>query len=300
MKSTTIRRMSYERKKAWVGRGFISLWFVGLSVFFLYPMISSFLLTFQRITFDSASLPVYDWVGLGNYTKFLFSDPYVLGYLLNSLAGVFSSLPLIILFSLFAAVLINRKFKGRGLVRSIFFFPVIITSGALIYVLQTETVAVQQAGANAVMLRNVDVGRILNVLLGNARFAAPIVKLMDQVFVIIWKSGVQTLLFLAGLQSISGSLYECASVEGATAWEKFWKITVPLISPVILINVVYTIVDSFTDYNNEYLRYVMQQTFGNVELTYGATIAWVYFAVTFVMLMAIVGIISRNVYYAND
>ncbi len=293
-------KISYERRKAWAGRGFLSLWLVGLAVFFLYPLVSSLVMTFQSITFDEASNPVYAWVGLANYDRYIFRDQYVLGYLATSLGNVFSQLPLILLFSLFAAVLVNRRFKGRGLVRSVFFFPVIITSGALIYVLQTETVAIQQAGTNTVMLRNVDVGQILTTLLGNAKLAAPVVALMDQTFVIIWKSGVQTLLFLAGLQSISGSLYECASVEGATGWEKFWKITVPMISPVILINVVYTVVDSFTDYNNEYLRYVLQKSFGSAELTYGATIAWVYFLVTFLLMMALVGVLSRYVYYAND
>jgi ABC-type sugar transport system permease subunit len=224
----------------------------------------------------------------------------MLPYLWESVSGMFSSLPLILLFSLFAAVLLNKKFKGRGFVRSVFFFPVIITSGALIYVLKTETTAIQSARGASVMLKNGDIQRLLAMMLKNGAVVNAITALFDNVFVIIWKSGVQTLLFLAGLQAIPTSLYECADVEGATGWEKFWKITVPMVSPVLLINVVYTTVDAFTDYNNSLLRYAVTCIFGNIQYTYGTTIAWIYFTITFVVLLALVGLVSRRVFYVND
>ena len=294
-----MRPMSYERKKAWAGRAFISLWFIGACVFFLYPMASSFVYTFHEMIFD-ASGGVFTPVGLENYRQLFMSDPYVLGYLSESLGSMFSSLPLVLLFSLFSAVLLNRKFKGRGLVRSVFFFPVIITSGALVYVLQTETNALQNTRGMSVMMRNVDIGYIVTRLTNNGQIARVVMDMMDSVFVIIWKSGVQTLLFLAGLQSISPSLYEAADVEGASGWEKFWKITVPMVSPMLLVNVVYTVVDSFTDYNNSLLQYAVTCTFGKVQYTYGTTISWLYFIITFIILMTVVGILSRKVFYVND
>lgn len=295
-----LKPISYERRKAWAGRGFISLWFIGFAVFFLYPLLTSFIYTFQELIFEGGK-SVFTNIGLENYVYAFMSDPYLIDYFSTSFANMFTTLPLIILFSLFAAVLLNREFRGRGLVRSVFFFPVIITSGALIYVLNTETTALQNTSADvSVMLGNAQIQEILRKLLGNDRIAQPIVAMMDRVFVIIWKSGVQTLLFLAGLQSISSALYESADIEGASAWEKFWKITFPMVSPVMLVNVVYTAVDSFTDYDNSMLRYALTCIFGKIQYTYGTTISWLYFLATFVVMIALVGVISRKVFYIND
>jgi len=294
-----MRRMSYERRKAWAGRAFISLWIVGIATFFLWPMAQSFYLTLQDMTFTAGGMAL-EPVGFLNYENAFLKDAYMLGYLWDSVSNVFSSMPLIMLFSLFAAVLLNKRFKGRGFVRSVFFLPVIITSGALIYVLKTETTTVQNAYGASVMLKNTALQRFIISALRNERIARTMVSMFDNVFVIIWKSGVQTLLFLAGLQAIPTSLYECATVEGASGWEMFWKITVPMVSPVLIINVVYTMVDSFTDYSNSLLRYAVTCTYGNIQYTYGTTIAWIYFLITFMVLMALMGIITRRIFYIND
>lgn len=292
-------KLTHRSRRAWAGRAFILPWFIGALIVGVIPMVQSFFYTFHEMIFVVGGMELTP-VGTQNYVNAVTLDPYVLDYFTQTVSSMLSSLPLILLFSLFSAVVLNRSFKGRGFVRSVFFFPVIVTSGALIYVLKTETSSIRNAGSAAIMLSNLNLEYMLTRMLGNNPLIRQVVALMDNVFDIIWRSGVQILLFLAGLQSINHALYESADVEGATGWEKFWKITVPLVSPIILVNIIYTVVDSFTDYNNSMLRYVITTIFGKVQYTYGTTLAWLYFFAVFLILLAMMGIISRRVFYSND
>lgn len=292
-------RLTNRGRRAWAGRMFILPWLAGAVVLGVVPLVQSFYYTFHEMTFQTKGF-LLSPVGAVNYTNAFVLDAYVLEYFGQTISAMLANLPLILLFSLFSAVILNRRFKGRTLVRSVFFFPVIVTSGALIYVLRTETSSIRNASSAAIMLSNMGIEHLLRRTLGNSPLIRQVVQLMDNVFDIIWRSGVQILLFLAGLQSINPSLYESADVEGATGWEKFWKITVPLVSPIILVNIIYTVVDSFTDYNNSMLRYVITTIFGKVQYTYGTTLAWIYFAAIFLILLTMIGIVSRSVYYSND
>jgi ABC-type sugar transport system permease subunit len=119
---------------------------------------------------------------------------------------------------------------------------------------------------------------------------------VNKIFDLSWKTGVQILLFLAGLQSVPHTLYEVSSIEGATAWESFWKITFPMVSPIILVNIVYSVIDSFTDYGNEVMRMVAK-TSSQMNFHYSATMVWIYFAMICVVVGATVAIISKRIFY---
>jgi len=307
----TVRSMPLERKRAIAGRMFVYPWVVGFLIFYLRPLIMSIYFTLSDIAVTKDGF-VVKYSGFKNYVNLFVSDQNYVRNLITSLVVMLQQVPLILIFSLFVAVILNQEFRGRFIARSAFFLPVVLTSGALVYVLMGDLSAQHTGGqftggaaADAMpMISNLDFGGLLLSIFATNDNLYPVVRfiveIMDQVFIIIWKSGVQILIFLAGLQSINSSVYEAADVEGATGWEKFWKITFPMISPIIVVNVVYTTIDSFTDYNNAMLRNIVDTTFRNGLYAYGSTMAWVYFIFVIAVVSIIIALISRNVFYMND
>ena len=152
-----------------------------------------------------------------------------------------------------------------------------------------------------IMLSNLNIKALLREVITNQKILNSLINIMDRAFLIMWSSGVQILIFLAGLQSISGSIYESAKVDRATEWEMFWKITVPMIMPILQVNVVYTIADSFTDYNNKLLQYVNTKMFGTIDYGLGSAMAWIYFLISFVILLVLLGIVRlmTNSYFKD-
>ena len=197
--------------------------------------------------------------------------------------------PLCIVFSLVIAILINRKMKGRGFFRTAFFIPVLLGSG---YVMK-QLLGLGVDGMT--VTAGITVPRLIADLLG-ASMTELLQGFLDRITVVLWKSGVQIVLFLAGLQGIPGSLYEAAHVDGATEWEMFWKITLPMISPVILMNVVYTIVSFFTDGTNPIVDYIYKQSFQNMQFAHGAAMGWVYFLFAFGICILCIGLMRKRVY----
>ncbi|MBQ8731419.1 MAG: sugar ABC transporter permease [Oscillospiraceae bacterium] len=291
------RGLTVVQRRNMAGRAFVYPWFVAAIIFVLIPIVMSLIYTFSNVVIQPTGGYVLTPAGFANWIKAFTLDAFFLDYFYQGLAEVATKLPLILLFSLFAATMLNQKFKGRGFVRSMFFLPVIITSGALVYVLDTNVTSDMFANngeeAASVMLSNADIQVLILQITNNADLASGIVGIMDQAFVILWASGVQILIFLSGLQSISTSIYESARVDGATGWETFWKITVPMILPLVVVNVLYTIIDTFSNYNSELLRYVQSTIFGKADYAYGTTLSWVYFISMFAIIMVIVFILSR-------
>jgi ABC-type sugar transport system permease subunit len=198
------------------------------------------------------------------------------------------------IFSLFSAILANQKIKGVMGFRAVFFLPLVIGSAQVIQQLFAQGVG------GAVLSRGVNVQELAFQYLGPDA-ASGVEALLNRLLFVLWKTGVQMLIFLAGLNSVSPVLYEAARVDGATDWDRFWKVTLPLLSPVILVNLVYTIVDSFTDTFNLVLQYIQQTAFaGGFRLGYAAALGWIYFAIVFVILAIVVKITNRYVFYAGD
>lgn len=303
-KDRKLRTLS--QRQARIGRLFVYPWLIGFLIFFAQPFFQSIMFAFSKLdVFPDGYRLTY--VGLKNFVKALQEDPNFIQYLTTEVGNIIVNIPLILMFSLFIAILLNQKFKGRTFVRAVFFLPVVVMSGALLYVLETNSMEQFAMGAQAGMamsnspfVRGIDFRGWLIQVTGNIPFIMPIINAIDRVYEIIWKSGVQILLFLAGLQSIPSSLYEVASVEGATAWESFWKITLPMISPIILVNVVYTIIDSFTDYSNDVLRYILEVAFRRLDHGYAAAIAWLYFLIIGIFLAIVIYVLSKRTFYMNE
>lgn len=242
--------------------------------------------------------------GLEHYLRALTIDPDFNLKLLTSIGQMAIQVPLVIIFSFFAATLINQKFHGRAIARSIFFFPVILTSGVILGLESSDLlqVTLSTTGESAD-----DMASFLNVAMFLAEYTnlpKSVVGFLSNavtgVYDIVVASGVQILIFLAGLQSISPSLYEASSMEGATAWENFWKITFPMISSMILVNSVYTIIDLFTNDTNEMMTTIRDTIFVDIKYGYGSAMAWIYFVCIAVILIVVGGLISRKVFYYDE
>jgi ABC-type sugar transport system permease subunit len=209
------------------------------------------------------------------------------------------NVPLIVIFSLFLAVLLNQKFVGRTAARAIFFLPVILAFGIILSLESTSLVqAVNEANAGGKVVNTLSSFELQDMML-NAGVSEGIVNYLsdavNRIYQIVSQSGVQILIFLAGIQTISPQLYEAAKMEGATGYEAFWKITFPMVSPLILVNVVYTIVDSFS--MNEMTDLIRDTGFKNFNFGLSSAMAWIYFLAVALILLLSTYTISKKVFY---
>ncbi len=296
-----MKKLSFQKQKAVAGRLFVYPCFIAYIIFFIYPLLNSLYISLSSFSLKNDGYEL-SFLGLANYENILTQNAYFLDLLIKSLANLVANTPIIILFSLFVASILNQNFVGRGFFRSVFFLPVVVTSGAFVFALKVNLGGQQiaeAANSSISMLSSFDIRILLqsiNIPTGVLKF---IMYLMDNMYLIIWKSGVQIILFLSGLQAIPMSLYESANVDGCTGWEAFWKITMPMIRPTILVAVVYTIVDSLMDYDNTLLTFINEVTFKNAQYSLGTAMSWIYFIITFAILIISVSIIGKNTYYDN-
>ena len=283
--------MTIKRRRGIEAFIFLLPWLIGVSLCFIYPIFVSIRLSFSEITKFKGF--IMEWAGLKNYNYIFQYDTNFVPTFLKVMADTVLNTPISLVFSLLIAILINRPMRARGFFRTVFFIPVLLGSG---YVMKQ----LLGVGADTTSItQGIMVPEQMMDLLGST-FAPMVQSVLDRITVVFWKSGVQIVLFLAGLQGISTSLYEAAKVDGATQWEMFWKITLPLISPVILLNFVYTMVSFFTDSNNALVNYILDQTFKNQQFEYGAAMGWVYFAFTFTLCMLVMGILRKRTYNMGD
>ncbi len=299
-------RLSLTGKEAVAGVLFILPFLIGFFGIFLPLIVESIHFSFTNMEVSSTGYvlkPAAD-NGLEHYLRALTIDPDFNLQLLTSIGQMAAKVPLVIIFSFFAATLINQKFHGRAIARSVFFFPVILTSGVIMG-LENSDLLLQTLSTTGESAE--DMASFLNM----ARFLSEYTNLpasvigflsdaVNGIYDIVVASGVQILIFLAGLQSISPSLYEASSIEGATAWENFWKITFPMISSMILVNSVYTIIDQFTNETNEMMTTIRDTIFVDVKYGYGSAMAWIYFICIAVILIIVGGLISRKVFYYDE
>ena len=297
------KQISYERRKQLYGYGFISLWLVGTVVFFLIPLVKSLWFSFNDVGID-INRTVLTRRGLGNYDDILNKDPKYLGLLKNTLIETLWKTPLILIFSLFIAVMLNQKFRGRALARAVFFLPAIIATGPVYTIISGDmnSTGNTQAAQFSTLFSTDLIGSLLNFLgiYGISDSMSGIISgIADNIFGIVWSSGIQILLFLGALQNIPPSAKEAAQIEGATAWEFFWKITLPYVSPFILANLIFTVIDSFTSPTNAVMERILSV---KEELRFGtaSAMAWFYFAVIFAALGVAALIVNRFIYYEND
>lgn len=304
------RHASLDAKKARAGYLFVLPFLLGILLVYLPILIDSITYSFTSFTtyYDDAGVwqQGLKFVGFDHYKFALTVSPDFVGKLLSGLQNLIFEVPAIIIFSLFIAVVLNQKMLGRAAFRAIFFVPVIIATGIMEGL---NTSAVTKATEDAAMNGGVSAdgaqggaSQIISVLDIEALFSnmkvgvelvTYVVNLVNNIYNIINYSGVQMLIFLAGLQSISPQIYEACRIDGATGWETFWKVTFPMISPMILVNAVYTVIDSFTRSSNVTMSFISQQTdYGQSSAMY-----WIYFISVILIIAAVGAIMSSFIFY---
>ena len=302
-------KIPYERRKSLYGYGFISVWMVGTVLWFLIPLFQSICYCFMdnKLLRPEAGgmrkvlLPLEGGQWLANFKYAFAADPYYKQNLLSVLRDTAITTPMILIFSLFIAVILNQQFKGRGFARAIFFLPVIIATGPVYNIINGNIATTgADSGAQFSTLFQTDmVGELLEFL-GVMNISDNLTEIINTVttniFGLVWSSGIQILIFLAALQNIPVSAKEAASMEGATAWEYFWKITLPYVSPMILANFIYTVIDSFTKTDNLVMTRVLAKQ-KDWDFAYASAMAWSYFAIVMVVVGIIVAIVNRFVFY---
>lgn len=286
-------KMSYEQKKRRVGWVFILPWAVGSLLFFLIPLVQSAMYAFSKLHISGGSYSL-SWVGFSNFIEAFTLDSEFVRKVTAAIGRMLYQTPLIVLFSLFIAIVLNQKFLGRTFVRGVFFLPVIIANGVIITIINGDIMsqAIMASSSSSQLFQAELLGDLLFESGLNQNFVNAITGVVDNMFSLIWKFGVQVLIFLAGLQSIDPALYEAGRIDGATGWESFWKITFPLLMPMVLLNLIFTIVDSFTDYANEVMAYINSKQV-TMELEYSAALSWIYFLFVMIIIGAVYLLINR-------
>ena len=269
-------RISMDLQHTLQGYVLISPFMLGFIMFFAFPIATSFRLSFS--TREKLSGFEMKWLGFDNYLRAFVWDLNFIPMFIQVVKNTFINTPLIIVFSLIIAIMVNKKIRFRTFFRAVFFLPFLLGTGYIM----------QQLLGVGVDEKAMSLARGILMPEELLRYMGPgVVNTVNEFFsritMVLWKSGVQILLFLSALQTIPESLYESSKCDGATEWEMFWMITLPMVTPVILLNIVYTIIDSFTDITNPIVQYMNELGFTGHQFPYAAAIGWIYFA--FIMLV---------------
>lgn len=281
------------KREAITGLLFISPWIAGALLFLAYPLIMSFRYALNNIRITPIGM-MFNFVGYGNFTQILLSDADFPIKIINYLVSTVLSVPIIVVFALIISIMLNQNVKGKGFFRLIFFLPVIIVSGPILGMLTSE-------GAGSITA--IDTQSITNAISSvlPSVLATPICKIFTNMVMTLWYSGVQILIFLSSLQKLDGSMYEAASIDGGSDWECFWKITLPNMKPMILLNCVYTIVFISNNDTNSIIELIKTSMFsGTQEKGYGyaSAMAWLYSLVVLLLvgLFTLLFLAKKDVY----
>ncbi len=294
------KRSAIARRRARSGFLFILPWLVGLIFLFLRPLVMAFYYSFNKVLITPEGLN-FQFTGWENFVYKFRDDIYFFRDVFwPGLSKFIIEVPICVIFSLFIAIILNQKFRGRTLSRAIFFLPVIIASGIVIQMLRSFGLDPSATAENSYIFQGGGVAELLM----NAGLPQGICDFLSEVsnriFDIVWMSGVQIVLYLSGLQSIPRSEYEAAEIEGATAWEIFWKITWVRISPITLVVLVYSLIDSFTNVSNPVIKFVYEEYSIRGNLGGSSALGLMYCLIAFVIIIAVYALASRKVFYVNE
>ena len=296
---------SLDATKARSGYIFVLPFLLGIAMIYLPILIDSIWFTFNTLGLEfvnGAPQMTLKPEGFYYYREALLANPDFVTTLLGGIQQLIFEVPAIIIFALFIAVVLNQKMLGRAVFRAIFFVPVIISTGLMESINAADIMSDAASGgindgsgsaaSSGGIISTLDVEKLFADMDFGADIVTYIVDLVNNVYNIINYSGVQMLIFLAGLQLISPAIYEACRRDGATGWETFWKITFPMISPMILVNAVYTMIDAFTRPTNAAMRYIE-----GTSSTSASAMAWIYFVVVILIIAVVVGIASTFIFY---
>jgi ABC-type sugar transport system permease subunit len=268
--------ITLRTRNALLGLGFMSPWIIGLIVFTAYPLLYSIWMSLCRMDFTSEGLKS-TFLGFQWYIDIFTKDANFIPALISTAEFVAFSTPMILVASIILALLLNSITKGKGFFRALFFFPVVVVSGPVMSKL---------IGNDATMIiQPTDYGVYQVIASLPEIISTPLLYIFDNVVLILWYSGVQILIILAGLQKISQPIYEAASIDGASSWQIFWKITFPYLRPMILLCGIYTVVDLSCMSNNALVQ-LINNNISRIDApySYSSAISWLYTIVVLLML----------------
>lgn len=295
--------VSLDRKKARAGWIFVLPFVIGFVIIYLPMVVESLRYSFSVLDPRTNTTTL---VGFQNYIDAFRSDPEFSKKLISGLQKLAFDIPAIVIFSLFMAIMLNQKMAGRGFFRAVFFIPVILSTGlmetiaakdALTQYMESSSGIQDGSGTSAAteLVSSMDLQKLFSTMKVGDGIVDYITSVINNIYDIVNRSGVQMLIFLSGLQSISPAIYESCKIDGATAWETFWKITFPMITPMILVNAIYTVIDSFTSQKNEVMMYISKVFSESYGLS--AAMAWVYFTIVIAIIGLVAAILSAFVFY---
>ena len=293
-------------RQARTGVLFILPFIIGFLFFMVRPMITSVIMSLSNVTLIPGKGYEMSFVGIRNYQNALGVDPSYNQYLVQEISRMGINGIATLVMSFVIAVILNQNFKGRTLARAIFFLPVILSSGVLAGIeSQNEFYDMMAGMAESVgKSSGVNISAALQDLLSLSGVANSVFQILfdmiDAIYDIVMASGIQIIVFLSGLQSISPSLYEAANVEGCSAWEAFWKITFPMVSPLLLVNTIYTIIDFFMKNDNRVMERINVVMYSNFDFGQASAMSWIYFGVAILFIGISAFIINKGVHYYED
>lgn len=287
------KQKGIETLKSRYGFLFTLPWLIGLVVFFMIPIIQSVIYSFSNLRIDAGSVNT-SFEGLKNYKFILFEDPKYIDNLISGIKNIFIQVPFILVLSMILGILLNNEFKGRIFFRSLYFLPVIIASGVVLNVFlgAAKGDATEVAVSDSVTFGMIDFSSVLDGLNLPTSIMNYLSIALDNIFMLIWQSGIQIVLIIAGLQTIPDLLYEVAHVEGASKWEQFWFITLPMMIRSMLLVCIFTMVEVITTNTNPVMKQGYDY-FGNIEYGTGSAALWFYFLIVGFVLVAVFGLFSK-------
>lgn len=275
---------------------FLLPWIIGVLAFFLIPLFNTVRYVFNKVTIGENGLE-YLYTGLENFNAIFVASPEAIKLIAESVGNMFMRVIMVMFFSLFMAIVLNQKFVGRAFSRMVLALPIIISSGVLLSVFKEDLFAQSVIDQADFTIFQGEVLRQTMLSVGlTEEIVTKITSYISQIIDMIWYSGVQLLLFLAALQSIPKQLYEVCDVEGSSPWQTFWLVTFPLITPFLMLNALYTVIDYFTDYSNPVMTQVSRY-FENLNYSYSATLALIYFLIVGIIIGVIGLLMSKRVFY---
>ena len=310
--------LTMQQRRARTGYLFILPFIIGFVLFMIKPMIQSFIMSLNVVKLIPGegfsltpamrqytlhlfgkSIPLS--LPLDGYHNALAVDPYFNQYMGEEIGRMLINTIATLVLSFVVAVILNQDFKGRALARAIFFLPVILSSGVLPGIEKQNEfynmmagVAESMEGSSGISI-SASLENLLQVSGVAGGFFDVIFQMIDAIYDIVMASGIQIIVFLTGLQAISPSLYEAADVEGCSAWESFWKITFPMVSPLLLVNCIYTIVDFFMKNDNRVMERISTVMYSDFNFGVASAMSWIYFGVALVFILISSFIITKAV-----
>ncbi len=300
--------LSLERKNSFFGYIFTLPIIIGLAVIYLPILIQSLVYSFSKITIVPKQGYLTEFLGFQNYYNALYVEEGFLRTVIESTIALLPQIFVIIIFAFFMANILNQEFKGRTIARVIFFIPVVVSTGimaqfenmnSMLDLYSSGEKMEMVGGAASALVDYTQLQEIITSALNNPNMSSIVLGAISGLYGIITSSGVQMLVFLSGLQGISINMYEAAKVEGATGWEVFWKISFPMISPLILVNLIYTVIDLFLKADNEAINFINNKLADGSQLELASALSWIYTLVILLFVGIVWMLVKKLIVYQD-